>query len=565
MSLSNFFTKLIFLIVSICIILAFVFTILFQNASFQKEKELKKTEVTEIKKNEVKREVERVINYIKYRNSNTKTSNIQDLTQLQNEILQWIKTIRFGDNGYLFVNTLDKKALLFDGKIQNPAIIYPNNELMNLQLKILEDEKNNFIEYKFKKLNNEKLFEKIAYIQVFKEWGWIIGSGFYLDDATKEIENKNFIYEDIIYNELKSVSIVFVLLLLSLYFLSKKISTYINLNINNLILEFKKASKKNKKIEYENLTFNEFISLAKNINEILEKKLEAENKLKDHLKILDEHIISSTTNLEGKITSVSKAFCEVSGYSKEELIGNTHKLVRHDDIPDEIYRELWNTIKAKKTWRGEFKNQKKSGEIYWVEAIIEPLIQEDKVVGYTSIRHNITNKKKVEYLSITDELTQLYNRRHFNTIIEEELNRAKRRNDYISFLMLDIDYFKKYNDEYGHQKGDKILKEVSHVLKESSKRVSDFAFRIGGEEFALIFSSVEKENCLNFARSIKEEIENLKIENMNSEISNYLTVSIGLVCKKANEIKDSKELYKAADVALYEAKNSGRNQIRIKD
>ena len=565
MSLSNFFTKLIFLIVSICIILAFVFTILFQNASFQKEKELKKTEVTEIKKNEVKREVERVINYIKYRNSNTKTSNIQDLTQLQNEILQWIKTIRFGDNGYLFVNTLDKKALLFDGKIQNPAIIYPNNELMNLQLKILEDEKNNFIEYKFKKLNNEKLFEKIAYIQVFKEWGWIIGSGFYLDDATKEIENKNFIYEDIIYNELKSVSIVFVLLLLSLYFLSKKISTYINLNINNLILEFKKASKRNKKIEYENLTFNEFISLAKNINEILEKKLEAENKLKDHLKILDEHIISSTTNLEGKITSVSKAFCEVSGYSKEELIGNTHKLVRHDDIPDEIYRELWNTIKAKKTWRGEFKNQKKSGEIYWVEAIIEPLIQNDKVVGYTSIRHNITNKKKVEYLSITDELTQLYNRRHFNTIIEEELNRAKRRNDYISFLMLDIDYFKKYNDEYGHQKGDKILKEVSHVLKESSKRVSDFAFRIGGEEFALIFSSVEKENCLNFARSIKEEIENLKIENMNSEISNYLTVSIGLVCKKANEIKDSKELYKAADVALYEAKNSGRNQIRIKD
>ena len=565
MSLSNFFTKLIFLIVSICIILAFVFTILFQNASFQKEKELKKTEVTEIKKNEVKREVERVINYIKYRNSNTKTSNIQDLTQLQNEILQWIKTIRFGDNGYLFVNTLDKKALLFDGKIQNPAIIYPNNELMNLQLKSLEDKKNNFIEYKFKKLNNEKLFEKIAYIQVFKEWGWIIGSGFYLDDATKEIENKNFIYEDIIYNELKSVSIVFVLLLLSLYFLSKKISTYINLNINNLILEFKKASKRNKKIEYENLTFNEFISLAKNINEILEKKLEAENKLKDHLKILDEHIISSTTNLEGKITSVSKAFCEVSGYSKEELIGNTHKLVRHDDIPDEIYRELWNTIKAKKTWRGEFKNQKKSGEIYWVEAIIEPLIQEDKVVGYTSIRHNITNKKKVEYLSITDELTQLYNRRHFNTIIEKELNRAKRRNDYISFLMLDIDYFKKYNDEYGHQKGDKILKEVSHVLKESSKRVSDFAFRIGGEEFALIFSSVEKENCLNFARSIKEEIENLKIENMNSEISNYLTVSIGLVCKKANEIKDSKELYKAADVALYEAKNSGRNQIRIKD
>jgi diguanylate cyclase (GGDEF)-like protein/PAS domain S-box-containing protein len=565
MSLSNFFTKLIFLIVSICIILAFVFTILFQNASFQKEKELKKTEVTEIKKNEVKREVERVINYIKYRNSNTNTSNIQDLTQLQNEILQWIKTIRFGDNGYLFVNTLDKKALLFDGKIQNPAIIYPNNELMNLQLKSLEDEKNNFIEYKFKKLNNEELFEKIAYIQVFKEWGWIIGSGFYLDDATKEIENKNFIYEDIIYNELKSVSIVFVLLLLSLYFLSKKISTYINLNINNLILEFKKASKRNKKIEYENLTFNEFISLAKNINEILEKKLEAENKLKDHLKILDEHIISSTTDLEGKITSVSKAFCEVSGYSKEELIGSTHKLVRHDDIPDEIYRELWDTIKAKKTWRGEFKNQKKSGEIYWVEAIIEPLIQEDKVVGYTSIRHNITNKKKVEYLSITDELTQLYNRRHFNTIIEEELNRAKRRNDYISFLMLDIDYFKKYNDEYGHQKGDKILKEVSHVLKESSKRVSDFAFRIGGEEFALIFSSVEKENCLKFARSIKEEIENLKIENMNSEISNYLTVSIGLICKKANEIKDSKELYKAADVALYEAKNSGRNQIRIKD
>jgi len=128
-------------------------------------------------------------------------------------------------------------------------------------------------------------------------------------------------------------------------------------------------------------------------------------------------------------------------------------------------------------------------------------------------------------------------------------------------MMLDIDYFKNYNDYYGHQEGDSALEKIALVLKEHSKRVSDFAFRIGGEELGLIFSSTNPEDSLEFANNIKESVESLKLENNSSDISKYLTVSIGLVCEKAKNIENSIELYKLADMALYKAKKEGRNRV----
>ena len=275
-------------------------------------------------------------------------------------------------------------------------------------------------------------------------------------------------------------------------------------------------------------------------------------------------MIISTTNKEGIIIDVSEAFCEISGYKRDELIGKSHKIVRHPMTPDIFYKNMWNTLLKEKEWKGEIKNITKNGDTYWVYAIITPVIKDGEIKGFTAIRTNISDKKYIEKLSITDELTKLYNRRYFNTKIEEEINRAKRGNKYLCLMILDIDYFKQYNDTYGHQKGDFVLKEVANVLRSKTNRASDFAFRVGGEEFAII-TTLEKDKVAGFAKAIKDDIFNLKIEHSTSLVSKYVTSSIGISCRLANDIKNIDGIYKEADDNLYEAKNLGRNSIFINE
>ena len=122
------------------------------------------------------------------------------------------------------------------------------------------------------------------------------------------------------------------------------------------------------------------------------------------LKSFDKNVIASRTDLNGRIIYASDAFCKISGYTKEELIGKSHNIVRHTDMPKEIYIELWNTIKSNNVWKGEIKNRKKDGGFYWTEAIISPEYDsKGKVVSYSAIRQDITAKKEVEELTFSLE------------------------------------------------------------------------------------------------------------------------------------------------------------------
>ena len=232
-------------------------------------------------------------------------------------------------------------------------------------------------------------------------------------------------------------------------------------------------------------------------------------------------------------------------------------------MPNSIYKELWETISSGKIWKGELKNLKKNGDYYWVKAIIEPnFSKEGKIIGYSAIRYDITDRKLIEIISITDGLTNIYNRRYFDEIFPKIINSAKRKDELVSFLFMDIDHFKQYNDNYGHQKGDEVLIEVAKCLKDSLHRSSDYAFRLGGEEFAVVYQVETKEKAFEFANMIKNNIENLKIKHEFNSASAYITASMGLICKNANDIIID-EIYKQADDLLYEAKRNGRNQIKM--
>ncbi|MBP9490015.1 MAG: cache domain-containing protein [Aliarcobacter sp.] len=483
-------------------------------------------------------------------------------TTAQNEILDLIAGIRFGENNYLFVNTLDAQTLVFDGRKIEVPTTHPYKNLFEQQLNAVQNSDGGFFSYKFKKINTTKEFDKISYVKKYEKYNWIIGCGVYLDEVEKELARKEAIFKETIYQQLIYMLVMFILIIIALYLTSKKISKFIDININHLISSFEKASKENKKIDTQNLTYKEFVSLANNLNITLENKNETEKKLNDYIKIINENIIISSTNKDGYITDVSEAFCKISGYTKEELLGKTHRIVRHPDIPDKFYKDIWQKILSGNIWEGELKNKNKQGRDYWVYVIIKPIFKDLQIIGFTAIKTNITDKKYIEQQSITDDLTQLFNRRFFNIKFIEEINRAKRENNYFSFLIMDIDYFKEYNDNYGHQKGDLALERVSNLLKKKATRASDFAFRLGGEEFGII-TTLDKEKAIEFANLIKNEVENLKIEHKASKISKYLTISIGIISKEGENITNSDLLYKEADDNLYEAKRLGRNSIFI--
>lgn len=168
---------------------------------------------------------------------------------------------------------------------------------------------------------------------------------------------------------------------------------------------------------------------------------------------------------------------------------------------------------------------------------------------------------KLEQASYTDSLTALFNRRYFNVIYEREFKRALRSNTPFVFMMLDIDFFKQYNDTYGHLQGDLALQAVSKVLKTVLQRPGDYPFRLGGEEFGIILSDTDCKNARIMGEKVRTSIEHLKIEHKGSKILPTLSVSIGGICIVPTVDMGEDALIHTADTNLYVAKERGRNQV----
>ncbi|MDQ7059615.1 MAG: diguanylate cyclase [Sulfurimonas sp.] len=173
------------------------------------------------------------------------------------------------------------------------------------------------------------------------------------------------------------------------------------------------------------------------------------------------------------------------------------------------------------------------------------------------------SNKKLENVSYTDSLTNMHNRRYFNLVYDRELKRARRTHSYITFMMLDIDFFKQYNDTYGHLQGDEALKSVAKILKNTLLRPSDFVFRLGGEEFGVLLTQTDESNSAKLAREIGDALRESKIPHSGSSVNEFLTISIGVVCCIADDALNEDLLISRADEMLYEAKDTGRDRYII--
>ena len=168
--------------------------------------------------------------------------------------------------------------------------------------------------------------------------------------------------------------------------------------------------------------------------------------------------------------------------------------------------------------------------------------------------------QKLQLISLKDPLTGLWNRRYYDDTINKEWLRCLKNKKPISMLLLDVDYFKEYNDFYGHKKGDECLIQIAQAAKNVFKRSSDSVARYGGEEFVIIIEA-NKDEAINTANILRKNIENMKIYHQLSSVSPWVTVSIGVTSTIPGNKFSYKEFFLTVDKALYQAKDAGRNQV----
>ena len=169
---------------------------------------------------------------------------------------------------------------------------------------------------------------------------------------------------------------------------------------------------------------------------------------------------------------------------------------------------------------------------------------------------------ELERLSLFDQLTGLANRRNFDNTLERQFAQAKRIKSPLSVIICDVDFFKIYNDTYGHQQGDDCLAQVGKILAEQAKRPIDLACRYGGEEFTVILPDTNLQGACKVAESIRQAIFAQEIEHAGSKVANFVSLSLG-VATYNGQFRQAAEITKAADAALYKAKEQGRNRVEV--
>lgn len=268
------------------------------------------------------------------------------------------------------------------------------------------------------------------------------------------------------------------------------------------------------------------------------------------------------TNTDAIITYSNQRLTELTGYSQEYFLGKSPSVLQSGLTSKQTYQSLWKALHKGESWSGDMINNKADGSQYWAHCLISPITNSAGVVThYMSIQEDVTQQKKQQekltFLANHDSLTGLLNRRKVLSSLNDELERASRYQHPISLMILDIDHFKRINDNFGHQAGDAVLKEVALRLQ-STARQTDFVGRYGGEEFLIVLPETDQ----NSAKKLAERI--LKIISAQPFIYQEdrfdITISIGYLTHHASLLKRSEILIQAVDNALYQAKNDGRNR-----
>ena len=291
------------------------------------------------------------------------------------------------------------------------------------------------------------------------------------------------------------------------------------------------------------------------------------------------------TDPSGVIEYVNPALTRNSGYATEELVGQHTRIFGSGNHERAFYDSLWRTIRDGRVWRGEIVNRRKDGSLYTELMAIAPVCNDNgETVHFVAIKHDISERKRMETdlqetnailqhqlleihrlqeelreQAVRDGLTNLFNRRYLDETLERELARAKREGYPLSLVMIDIDHFKKLNDTYGHQAGDKVLRELAALLW-GDIRAEDVPCRYGGEEFLVLLPRMPLEIAFERAEEWRRTFQATRVPFGDFQLA--ATLSCGLSAYP-DHARTPDELLRCCDEALYCAKRGGRNRSEI--
>ncbi len=277
------------------------------------------------------------------------------------------------------------------------------------------------------------------------------------------------------------------------------------------------------------------------------------------------------TDASGHIEYANPKFFEIAGYEPGEVLGKTPGKFKSGLVPEDSYRNLWQTISSGQDWKGELLNRKRGGELDWESVSISPIFAEEgQISNFIGVKEDITKRKQAEaklvesekrlkYLAHHDPLTKLPNRTLLYDRLQHGMARSRRTGSQMAVILLDLDRFKMVNDQFGHDIGDMLLCEAGHRLQELLRQADTLA-RFGGDEFVIVLEEVSGGNEVALvARKILNTLSR-PFRLRGRDIQSGTSVGITLFPEDAQDVEG---LLRCADTALYQAKSGGRGLYRF--
>ena len=318
----------------------------------------------------------------------------------------------------------------------------------------------------------------------------------------------------------------------------------------------------------------------------IQERLRAETEMQKLLQAVEQSPASILiTDLDGTIEYVNPRFCQVTGYTAAEVLGQNPRVLKTSQTPAETHQGLWEALRDGREWQGEFVNRRKDGSHYHERAVISCIFNPGgAVTHYLAVKEDITERKRIENAlknaneelnarvaeveklhaelrdqALRDPLTGLHNRRYLNETLPREIARAAREGSCLSIVISDVDHFKTINDTYGHQVGDQFLVQIARLFK-SCLRGSDIVCRYGGEEFVVVLPGVSAAAAEKRAEEIRRDCSELVVYCAGQALR--VTLSFGVASYPLHGDNGEAVIIKA-DQALYAAKRLGRDQVRV--